>query len=134
LRSSTLDSLHTGVSPGSIGCAYTYSGPFRERADIYTTTLGIPPSNPDPVPVTCRTVHLLLERKQNSLIWSQKIFNSRRSFPFWPKNYGTKQSNLICSGNYLWQSRKFLFNPKTKRLKQNVLIWFANYRNENKTL
>jgi len=30
LRSSTLDSLHTGVSPGSIGCAYTYSGPFRE--------------------------------------------------------------------------------------------------------
>ncbi len=22
--------LHTGVSPGSIGCAYTYSGPFRE--------------------------------------------------------------------------------------------------------
>jgi hypothetical protein len=34
LRSSTLDSLHTGVSPGSIGCAYTYSGPFRVRADI----------------------------------------------------------------------------------------------------
>jgi hypothetical protein len=30
LRSSTLDSLHTGVSPGSIGCEYTYSGPFRE--------------------------------------------------------------------------------------------------------
>ena len=30
MRSSTLDSLHTGVSPGSIGCAYTYSGPFRE--------------------------------------------------------------------------------------------------------
>jgi hypothetical protein len=30
LRSSTLDSLHTGVSPGSIGCAYTYSGPFRD--------------------------------------------------------------------------------------------------------
>jgi hypothetical protein len=30
LRSSTLDSLHTGVSPGSIGCAYTYTGPFRE--------------------------------------------------------------------------------------------------------
>jgi hypothetical protein len=30
LRSSTLDSLHTGVSPGSIGCAYTYNGPFRE--------------------------------------------------------------------------------------------------------
>ncbi len=28
--SSTLDSLHTGVSIGSIGCAYTYSGPFRE--------------------------------------------------------------------------------------------------------
>ncbi len=34
LRSSTLDSLHTGVSPGNIGCAYTYSGPFRVRADI----------------------------------------------------------------------------------------------------
>jgi hypothetical protein len=31
--------------PGSIGCAYTYSGPFRVRADICTTTLGIPPSN-----------------------------------------------------------------------------------------
>ncbi len=30
MRSSTLDSLHTGVSPGSIGCVYTYSGPFKE--------------------------------------------------------------------------------------------------------
>ncbi len=27
LRSTTLDSLHTGVSPGSIGCEYAYSGP-----------------------------------------------------------------------------------------------------------
>jgi hypothetical protein len=40
LRSTTLDSLHTGVSPGSIGCEYTYSGPLRS-ADFYTTTLGI---------------------------------------------------------------------------------------------
>jgi hypothetical protein len=29
LCSSTLDSLHTGVSPGCIGCAYTASGPFQ---------------------------------------------------------------------------------------------------------
>jgi hypothetical protein len=27
LRSTTLDSLHTGVSPGSIGWQYTYIGP-----------------------------------------------------------------------------------------------------------
>ncbi len=45
-------------APGSIGRAYTYSGPFRVRADIWTTTLGIPPSNPDPVPVTCWTTNM----------------------------------------------------------------------------
>jgi hypothetical protein len=35
LRSSTLDSLHTGVSPGSIGCAYTYSGLLEKRRFLY---------------------------------------------------------------------------------------------------
>jgi hypothetical protein len=56
LRSSTLDSLHTGVSPGSIGCEYTYSGPFREAQISVQPLWGFSPSNPDPVPVTCRTV------------------------------------------------------------------------------
>jgi hypothetical protein len=42
LRSSTLDSLHTGVSPGSIGCAYTYSGPFREAQISEQTLWGFP--------------------------------------------------------------------------------------------
>ena len=58
MRSTTLDSLHTGVSPGSIGWQYTYSGPL-ESADFCTTTLGISPSNPVPVPVTCRTVETI---------------------------------------------------------------------------
>jgi hypothetical protein len=40
LRSTTLDSLHTGVSPGSIGWQYTYSG-HLSSADFYQTTLGI---------------------------------------------------------------------------------------------
>ena len=58
MRSSTLDSLHTGVSPGSIGWQYAYSGPLSS-ADLCTTTLGISPSNPVPVPVTCRTVETI---------------------------------------------------------------------------
>jgi hypothetical protein len=47
LRSSTLDSLHTGVSPGSIGCAYTYSGPFREARISVQPLWGFSSSNPD---------------------------------------------------------------------------------------
>jgi len=44
---STLDSLHTGVSPGSIGCAYTYSGPFREAQISEQPLWGFSSSNPD---------------------------------------------------------------------------------------
>ena len=47
MRSSTLDSLHTGVSPGSIGCAYTYSGPFREAQISEQPLWGFSSSNPD---------------------------------------------------------------------------------------
>jgi hypothetical protein len=47
LRSSTLDSLHTGVSPGSIGCSYTYSGPFREAQISVQPLWGFSSSNPD---------------------------------------------------------------------------------------
>ncbi len=47
LRSSTLDSLHTWVSPGSIGCEYTYSGPFREARISVQPLWGFSSSNPD---------------------------------------------------------------------------------------
>ncbi len=48
MRSSTLDSLHTGVSPGSIiSCAYTYSGPFREAQISEQPLWGFSSSNPD---------------------------------------------------------------------------------------
>jgi len=47
LRSSTLDSLHTGVSPDSIGWAYTYSGPFREAQICEQLLWGFSSSNPD---------------------------------------------------------------------------------------
>ena len=47
MRSSTLDSLHTGVSPDSIGCAYTYSGPFREVQISVQPLWGFSSSNPD---------------------------------------------------------------------------------------
>ncbi len=47
LRSSTLDSLHTWVSPGSIGCEYTYSGPFREAQISEQPLWGFSSSNPD---------------------------------------------------------------------------------------
>ncbi len=47
MRSSTLDSLHTWVSPGSIGCEYTYSGPFREAQISEQPLWGFSSSNPD---------------------------------------------------------------------------------------
>jgi hypothetical protein len=47
LRSSTLDSLHTVVSPGSIGFVYTYSGPFREAQISEQPLWGFSSSNPD---------------------------------------------------------------------------------------
>jgi|LakMenE01Jun11ns_1017448.scaffolds.fasta_scaffold9474344_1 hypothetical protein len=66
----------------------------------------------------------------------QKIYIASRSFPFLPKNSGTKQSNLIWSVNCLRQCRMILFKLKTNieakgfdlvRLlserKQNILIW-----------
>ncbi len=62
--------------PGSIGCAYTYSGPFRVRADICTTTLGIPPSNPDPVPVTYRTVETIGSECGTEPVGAYNIGNS----------------------------------------------------------
>ncbi len=62
----------------------------------------------------------------------KKFFVASRSFPFWPKNSGTKQTIFILSGNCLRQSRTFLFNPKTNRAKQKVLIWFAYYQNKSK--
>ncbi len=71
-------------------------------------------------------VRILLEQKQNILIWSKIIFIASRSFLFWLKNSGTKQNNLIWFVNYLRQSRMFLFNPKTNRKKQNILIWSKN--------
>jgi hypothetical protein len=39
--------LHTGVSPGSIGCAYTYSGPFREAQISEQPLWKFSSSNPD---------------------------------------------------------------------------------------
>ncbi len=78
-------------------------------------------------------VCLLSEQKQNIFIWSINVLIASKSFPFWPKNSGTKQSNLIWSGNCLGQNRTFLYNPKTNRSKQNVLIWSTYYQNKSKT-
>jgi hypothetical protein len=55
---------------------------------------------------------LIIEQKQNILIWSKNVLIASKSFPFWPKNSGTKQSNLILSGNCLGQNRTFLIIQK----------------------
>jgi hypothetical protein len=94
LRSTTLDSLHTGVSPGSIGWQYTYSGPLSS-ADLCTTTLGISPSNPVPVPVTCRT-----SSKRDFIVFIVMGLHTVSSYSIYLLMgvYGTreKESNQFC--------------------------------------
>jgi len=65
-------------------------------------------------------VPLLLERKQNILIWSACFQNWSKIFWFGLLIIGTKAKrfDLVCL---------------LSQLKQNILIWSAYYRNESKT-
>jgi hypothetical protein len=113
----------------SAGCSFLRAEGFFCNLDVVYGGLGI--SNVNDIETEAQTFRyrcLLSERKQNVLIRSMQDLNGSRplwfgpkfffskvgSFPFWPKDSGTKQNNMFWSRNCLRQRGTFLFNPKVR--------------------